>query len=114
MSYRKLAAIAALVMPMYAHADDLAPGQGVEHIFGSTSVLTYYVTTTQGYHLIATMNNIDGDPTTVFRFSTTLNDGEEVMMSMPRAVGEKSKEVVFRRIGDRLAIENADELIADK
>ena len=56
------------------------------------------------------MNNINGDPTTVLRFVTVLADGQQVVMSMPRAVGEMSEEVVFRRDGDHLLMLEPEEL----
>ena len=51
--------------------------------------MTYYVTTSNGYRLVATMNNLDGDPATVFRFTAMLKDGQEVVMSMPRPIGQE-------------------------
>jgi hypothetical protein len=112
MRYFRLAAIAAMVVPLAARASDMVPGQGVEHIFGATSVLTYYVATTEGFHLVATMNNLSGDPATVIRVSTMLTDGQQVVMSMPRPIGEKSKEVIFQRDGDRLMVTEPEELVA--
>ena len=112
MRYLRLVAIAAPVVPLVARASDMVPGQGVEHIFGATSVMTYYVETNDGFHLVATMNNLSGDPATVIRVSTMLADGQQVVMSMPRPIGEKSKEVIFQRDGDRLMAIEPEELVA--
>lgn len=114
MSFVKLAAIAAVVVPCAAHAVDTVPAeimpqQGVEHIFGTTSVLTYYVAAKDGLHLIATMNNVNGDPTTVFRFVVVLADSQQVVMSRPRVIGEMSEEIVFRRDGDHLLVLEPEE-----
>lgn len=112
MKYANLAAIAAVVVPLVARASDIVPGQGVEHIFGATSVMTYYAATTDGFHLVATMNNLSGDPATVIRVSTMLADGQQVLISMPRPIGEKSKEIIFQRKGNRLMVLEPEELVA--
>ena len=65
MRYLRLAVIAATVVPLVARASDMVPGQVVEHIFGSTSVMTYYVATKDGFNVVVTMNNLSGDPATV-------------------------------------------------
>ena len=113
MRYLRLAAIAAMVLPLASRASDMVPGQGVEHIFGATSVITYYVATSDGFHLVATMNNLNGDPASVIRVSTMMADGQQVVMSMPRPIGEKSKEVIFKRDGNRLMVLEPEELVAE-
>ena len=111
MTIIKLAALAA-TLPFAAHAAEMmTSGQGVEHIMGATSVLTYYVNTTDGFHLVATMNQVSGDPASVLRFAAKLADGQQVVMSMPRALGERSRDIIFQREGERLMITETDELV---
>jgi hypothetical protein len=112
-----LAGILAVVLAAAAPASsttqpDSTPrqGQAVETRLGaSTSAVTYWVSETDGWHVVTTVDAVigrdsDTEQHAVVRFSSLLLPGQSQLISVPFATGERQQVLRIRRLGDQIEV----------
>ena len=95
-----LAFAAALLATVAGHADELRPIEGGSVQLGPDDGSIYYTIEPDGYRIVATVSAMPAEAPV--RFVATLRPGQSVVLSVASPPGEKSDEVVIRRVGDRL------------
>lgn len=93
-----------------ASAADLKAETGQTINLGSVSGAAYYTVEENGLRLVATV--ADGETGAPIRFVSTLEDGQALTIAVPAAEGKNPEELTFRRDGDRLTVDNGDDLRA--
>ncbi len=96
------AAGAAEIRPMAAASIDLPAMGGV----------AYYTQEPEGYRVVATMTH--GASGATIRFVSILSEGESLLLSVPRAIGEPAESVEIVRIDDRVHVRPAVERLEAK
>jgi photosystem II stability/assembly factor-like uncharacterized protein len=112
-----LAGILAVVLATAAPASsttqpDSTPrqGQAVEtRLDASTSAVTYWVSETDGWHVVTTVDAVigrdsDTEQHAVVRFSSLLLPGQSQLISVPFATGERQQVLRIRRLGDQIEV----------
>jgi len=112
-----LAGILAVVLATAAPASsttqpDSTPrqGQAVEtRLDASTSAVTYWVSETDGWHVVTTVDAVigrdsDTEQHAVVRFSSLLLPGQSQLISVPFATGERQQVLRIHRIGDQIEV----------
>ena len=101
-----LVAVAATVS-FAAHrvsADELHPAAGRSITMGTINGMAYYTVEPDGDRLVATfVDSLGGSPV---RVTVTLASGQTLSLSVPHGPGEPASEVVFRRQGDRVMVDD--------
>ena len=86
-------------------------GQGVTTaLSGNVSALTYWVSESDGWHVVTTVDTVTGqndeaEDHSVVRFSSVLLPGQSQLISVPFAIGEQQKALRIRRLGDQIKVE---------
>ena len=80
----------------------LAPQAASAVALGAYTGVAYYTVETAGYQVVATVAPGEAGPP--IRFLATLADGQNVLLSVPQAVGSPSIEVAFQRCGDAVVV----------
>ena len=81
------AAVATACLSIAANAQVIAPAEGKVDKLGPLTVVTYYIPATDGFHVVVTINKTDGDQASVARVTGVLNNGQRMLVSVPRASG---------------------------
>jgi hypothetical protein len=66
--------------------------------------LVYYIDEPDGFHVVVTTQQGARDKAAVERFEAVLAAGQSASVSMPRAAGEPSAQIVFSNAGGHLHI----------
>ena len=105
-------ATAALFMAVSttAFAGDLMPERGRVINLGDVSGAAYYTVEENGLKLVTTLAG--GETSAPVRFVSTLTDGQSMTIQVPAVEGGDTKELTFRRVGDRLMVEDDADLRA--
>jgi hypothetical protein len=98
------ALMAMLAVGSPVRADVLHPIEAMQADLGSVYVTAYYMPTERGYQVVATVQDTAELPTMVARFVTTLQPDQDATISVPRPIGQRSLELVFRRTGDTVIV----------
>ena len=91
-----------------ASAADLKAASGHTIHLGAVNGSAYYTVEDGGLRLVATVAG--GETAAPVRFISTLADGQAMTISVPASGGVE--ELTFRRIGDRLVVEDDQDLRA--
>jgi hypothetical protein len=79
----------------------------IKDLGDNTFVITYWITTPQGYEVVTTVANEDAEgDQTIFRFTGVLLDGQSLTISKPVAIGERQPTIVVARVGNRIAVDS--------
>ena len=100
--------IAAACASTTVQASELVPMEGFSVKLGEVVGTAYFTVEKEGHQLVATVTSAES-PTPI-RFIATLLDGQKVMLSVPRAVGESALEVEFERRDERLFVNRTSDL----
>jgi hypothetical protein len=101
-----IAAVLGLAVSGPALARDLQPIQNQNIDLGDVAGDAYYTVEQDGYHVVATFAQRDGNSTPV-RVQAVLAPGQEVTFSTPRAYGEQPVSFSIRRQDQRVIIAKA-------
>jgi hypothetical protein len=79
----------------------------VTDLGGNATAVSYWASAPDGWHVVTTVSTVvgaDGDAEQhgFVRFSATLAPGQEQLISVPLAVGERQQVLRIRRVGDRI------------
>lgn len=85
-----------------SHAGELVPYGAESLALGSFRGVVYYLVAPDGYKLRATI--ADGDSGLPVRFEATLADKQQVVISVPRKVGEPSVDITIVRRGEKITL----------
>jgi predicted lysophospholipase L1 biosynthesis ABC-type transport system permease subunit len=97
-----LCAFGVLSITTVARAEDIAPLQAMQISLGDMSVNAYYQPTPQGLRIVTTAQGKNSAD--IIRFVTTLQDGQQALISVPRAFGQPAAELRVRRVGDHIEL----------
>ena len=87
------------------HAADITPATGHWTKLGERfSALVYYIDEPDGFHVVVTTQQGASDKAAVERFETVLAVGQSAALSIPRAAGEASAQIVLSNAGGHLHI----------
>jgi hypothetical protein len=92
----------AQLAPAEAGGEVVSPQSGLTVALGSTNVSVFYQPTAAGFQVVATAGSEKSND--VVRLVSTLTPGQEVAISVPRAVGQPAIELRLHRNGDRLEL----------
>ena len=86
----------------------------VTDLGGNATAVSYWASAPDGWHVVTTVSTVvgaDGDAEqhAFVRFSATLAPGQEQLVSVPLAVGERQQALRIRRVGDRIEMERIAE-----
>jgi hypothetical protein len=81
---------------------NLAPLAASSVMLGAYTGVAYYTAEAAGYQVVATV--AAGEAGVPIRFVSTLADGQNVMLSVPQAVGMPALEIEFHRCGDAVLV----------
>ena len=86
----------------------------VTELGGNATAVSYWASAPDGWHVVTTVSTAvgaDGDAEqyAFVRFSATLAPGQEQLVSVPLAVGERQQTLRIRRVGDRIEMERIAE-----
>lgn len=84
-----------------ANAEPISPHQARSVSLGDTSGVAYYTVAEDGFQVIATLATEGGAPV---RFLATLTPGQRVVLSVPGALNEPSRDVEIQRTGDLVTV----------
>jgi hypothetical protein len=75
----------------------------------STSAVTCWVSETDGWHVVTTVDAVigrdsDTEQHVVVRFSSLLLPGQSQLISVPFATGERQQVLRIRRLGDQIEV----------
>jgi len=101
-----MAAVFGLAVSGPALARDLQPIQNQNIDLGDVAGDAYYTVEQDGYHVVATFAQRDGNSTPV-RVQAVLSPGQQVTFSTPRAEGEQPVSFSIRRQDQRVIIAKA-------
>ena len=85
-----------------ADAVSLAPVTASTVTLGAYTGVAYYTAGAAGYQVVATV--APGEAGAPIRFVATLADGQDVILSVPQAIGMPALEVEFQRCGDTVVV----------
>jgi len=85
-----------------ARGEEVSPRDGLQIKLGPMNVSIYYETTDAGYQVVTTASSEAAD--SAIRFISALVPGQDVVVSVPRSVGEAALELHVRRVGDRVEL----------
>jgi hypothetical protein len=91
-----------------AHASELAPIEGLSIKVANVVGSAYYTIEKDGYQVVATLAS--SEEATPVRFIATLRSGQNVIVSVPRALGQSAMEVEIKRIEDRVFVSDDTQL----
>ncbi len=94
--------LAAISLVGAAHAEQIFPSQAKSIEFGDTTGVAYYTVADDGFRVVATL--AAGETGTPMRFIATLTSGQSVVVSVPQAPNEASREVEIRRNNDVVTV----------
>jgi hypothetical protein len=94
--------IATLSLIGAAQAEDLRPIQAKSIELGRATGVAYYTISDGGFRVVATLANGEGG--TPVRLIATLAPGQSVVLSVPQAINEASREMEFRRVNDTVIV----------
>ncbi|MEO3998334.1 hypothetical protein [Mesorhizobium sp. CAU 1732] len=94
--------IAALGLAGAAQAEELRPLQARSIEIGSTTGVAYYQVSDDGFRVVATL--VSGEANVPVRVIATLMPGQGVVLSVPQALNEASREVEIRRVNDTVTV----------
>jgi hypothetical protein len=83
-----------------AQGEPLKPGTAVTANIGNLSIITYYTRNTDGLHVVSTARVGDLDLAPVFRVTSVLLPGQEVVISVPQPLGGEPLQLRLVREGD--------------
>ena len=101
--------IATLSVIGMAQAEDLRPLQARSIEVGGASGVAYYTVSDDGFRVVATLAGEVGVPV---RLIATLAPGQSVVLSVPQALGEVSREVEIRRVSDSVTVSDISAPVA--
>ena len=88
-----------------AQAEELSPMQAKSIELGDLAGVAYYTVAEAGYQLVATL--YAGEAGTPLRVEAMLADGETIVLSVPRSVGEEPRALGIARLGDAVFVSDA-------
>jgi hypothetical protein len=94
--------LATIAFGAAAHAAELRPMEAQSIVLGDVTGVAYYMVADDGYQVVATL--AAGESSMPMRFVTTLSSGQKVVLSVPQAAGEQSKELEIARRGDAVFV----------
>jgi hypothetical protein len=89
-------------------AAELSPIAGLSIKLGDVLGTAYYTVEKDGYQVVATVAS--GENATPVRFVTTLLSGQKTSLSVPGAVGVSAQTMEIKRIGDRVFVNEGEQL----
>ena len=101
-------ATAALLIAGSAQASELEPFAGKSIKRGNVTGTAYYTVAQDGFEVVATVAS--GEEQTPVRFVTTLRDGQKTILSVPREPGQSALMVEFKRIDNRVFVNDATKI----
>lgn len=86
----------------------------VTDLGGNATAVSYWASAPDGWHVVTTVSTAigaDGDAEqhAFVRFSATLAPGQEQLISVPVAIGERPQALRIRRVGDRIEMDRVVE-----
>jgi hypothetical protein len=118
-NFAKTAGLAGILVAVFATANPelraaqpdraVREGQGVTTELGDAAAITYWVSGSDGWHVVTTVDTVieqngDAEKHAVVRFSSVLLPGQSQLISVPFAVGERQQVLRIRRLGDRVEV----------
>jgi hypothetical protein len=86
-----------------ASAEVVAPLAGLRATLDTVTVIAYYVPCDKGYQVVVTAGT--ENPDHLLRFVSILAPGQDVVISVPRAVGQPALQLRIQRVGDRVELD---------
>ncbi|MDX8450345.1 hypothetical protein [Mesorhizobium captivum] len=97
-------AFACLASTGVSAADELLPGNGYSIHLASFDGVIYYTVGQDGFRVVATLaSGAEGLP---IRYSTMLQPGQRIVLSVPQSVDQPSVDVEFMRDGNAVLVTN--------
>ena len=103
-----LSALAMTGVMSAAHASELRPLEGFSVKLANVTGSAYYTIEKSGYQVVATLAS--SEEATPVRFTATLQSGQKVIVSVPRASGQSALELEIKRIEDRVFMNDHTQL----
>jgi hypothetical protein len=97
-----LGAALGCLSPDASTAAELAQGDGRSLHLGPYDGVLYYTVEERGFRVVATLASASDEPP--IRFASSLEDGQHIVISVPRAVGLAPMEFEILRTGDVLLV----------
>lgn len=98
----KIAALASVAMVTISTAQELSPASGRTVEIGGYNGVVFYTTEDDGYRVVTTLASRGTAPP--IRFVTTLVSGQEVLISVPRALGQPASDLEISRDGTTVRV----------
>jgi hypothetical protein len=81
----------------------------VTELDANTSAITYWVSESDGWHVVTTVDAVmglpgDAEKHAVVRFSSLLLPGQSQLISVPVAIGERQQVLRIRRLDDQIEV----------
>lgn len=90
-----------------AAAGEMSPGNGYSIKLGDFDGSVYYTVEPKGYRVVATLAS-ETEPLPI-RFVSTLEPGQSVTISVPRAIGQPPVDMQIAREGETLVLGDRDQ-----
>ena len=86
----------------------------VTELGADATAVSYWASTAEGWYVVTTIdtvinNDTDAEQHATVRFSASLFEGQEQLISVPGAVGTEQMALRIRRIGDRIEMERVSD-----
>ena len=103
-----LSAFAGVCVAASVQASELEPMAGLSIKLGDASGTAYYTVEKDGYQVVATVAS--GEDAIPVRFIATLVSGQQVNLSVPRAVGQSALVLEIKRVEDRVFVSDGQNI----
>lgn len=94
--------IATLALIGAAQAEELRPSRARSIELGDTTGIAYYTVSDDGFRVVATL--AAGEAGVPVRLTAILASGQSIVLSVPQAINEVSREVEIRRVNDIVTV----------
>lgn len=86
----------------------------VTDLGGNATAVSYWTSASDGWHVVTTISTTigaegDAEQYAMVRFAATLVSGQEQLISVPGAIGERQQVLRIRRVGDRIEMDRTSD-----
>lgn len=86
----------------------------VTRLADTVTAVSYWASAPDGWHVVTTVSSMigaegDAEQYAMVRFTATLAPGQEQLISVPGAIGERQLALRIRRVGDRIEMDRTSD-----